>query len=161
MCIRDRPAGVPKADLLVSVWGGPHADLQKSVVSGYPNGTVTIDDVDYGNLQSKQVTSFAAQPGTGNYDVVWIDSNWLQQYVKAGYIQPIDDYIAKSGRDTSIYAGGRREDCKVDGKLYGLPTFAQCLILCYCLLYTPYPPYCKAEAFAGQGNIFAKIDFSC
>ncbi len=126
-----QPAGVPKADLLVSVWGGPHADLQKSVVSGYPNGTVTIDDVDYGNLQSKQVTSFAAQPGTGNYDVVWIDSNWLQQYVKAGYIQPIDDYIAKSGLDTSIYAGGLLEDCKVDGKLYGLPTFAQCLILCY------------------------------
>ena len=124
-------SGVPQADLLVSVWGGPHADLQKSVVQDYPNGTVTIDDVDYSNLQSKQITSFAAQPGSGNYDVVWIDSNWLQQYVAAGYIQPIDEYVEASGLDTSIYAQGLLEDCKVDGKLYGLPTYAQCLILCY------------------------------
>ena len=124
-------APAASTDLLVSVWGGPHADLQKSVVKNYPSGTITIDDVDYGNLQSKQATSFAAQPGTGNYDVVWIDSNWLQQYVKAGYIQPIDEYVEKSGLDTSVYAAGLLDDCKVDGKLYGLPTFAQCLILCY------------------------------
>ena len=87
--------------------------------------------MDYSNLQSKQITSFAAQPGSGNYDVVWIDSNWLQQYVAAGYIQPIDEYVEASGLDTSIYAQGLLEDCKVDGKLYGLPTYAQCLILCY------------------------------
>ena len=124
-------AGVPNADLLVSVWGGPHADVQKSVVQSYPNGTVTIDDVDFGNLQAKQLTSFGAQAGSGNYDVVWLDSKWVGQYVEAGYLLPLDEYIDKLGVDTSMYAAGLLDGCKVDGKLYGLPTYAQSLILCY------------------------------
>ena len=99
-------AGVPNADLLVSVWGGPHADVQKSVVQSYPNGIVTIDDVDFGNLQAKQLTSFGAQAGSGNYDVVWLDSKWVGQYVEAGYLLPLDEYIDKLGVDTSMYAAG-------------------------------------------------------
>lgn len=122
---------VPQADLLVSVWGGPHADVQKGIVADYPNGTVTIDDVDYGNLQAKQLTSFGAQSGSGNYDVVWVNSQWMEQYVDAGYLLPLDDTIEKLGIDTSIYAPGLLDGCRVDGKLYGLPTYAQCLILCY------------------------------
>lgn len=124
-------AETPKADLLVSVWGGPHADVQKVVAADYPNGEITIDDVDYGNLQAKQLTSFGAQSGSGNYDVVWVNSQWVEQYVNAGYLLPLDDYIDKLSVDTGLYAEGLLEGCRVDGKLYGLPTYAQCLILCY------------------------------
>lgn len=124
-------AGVPDAELLVSVWGGPHADVQKGIVADYPHGEVTIDDVDYGNLQAKQLTSFSAQSGSGNYDVVWVNSQWVEQYVNAGYLLPLDDYIDAFNVDTSIYAQGLLDGCRVDGKLYGLPTYAQCLILCY------------------------------
>jgi multiple sugar transport system substrate-binding protein len=120
-----------KKDLLVSVWGGPHADVQKKIAADYPNGTITIDDVDYGNLQAKQLTSFGAKSGSGNYDVVWINSQWIDQYVQAEYLLPLDEYVSKQGVDTSIYSKGLLDGCRVNGKLYGLPTYAQCLILCY------------------------------
>jgi ABC-type glycerol-3-phosphate transport system substrate-binding protein len=124
-------SGGGKANLLVSVWAGPHADLQKQVSRDYTAGTITIDDVDYGNLKQKQLTSFQAVSGSGNYDVVWVNSQWMKEYVDAGYIIPIDDFIKSAGLDVSIYARGLLDGCVFDGKTYGLPTFAQTLILAY------------------------------
>ncbi|MDY4611809.1 MAG: extracellular solute-binding protein [Sphaerochaetaceae bacterium] len=120
-----------KEKLLVSVWAGPHADLQKQVTAGYSAAAVTIDDVDYGNLKAKQLTSFQAVPGSGNYDVVWVNSQWMKEYVDAGYLLPLDDCIKASGLDLDIYAKGLLDGCIFDGKVYGLPTYAQTLIIAY------------------------------
>ena len=120
------------SDLLVSVWAGPHADLQKTVISeGYTAGQVTVDDVDYGNLKQKQLTSFQAASGSGNYDVVWVNSQWMKEYVDSGYIIPMDEFIQEAGIDMSIYSKGLLDGCTFDGKVYGFPTFAQTLILAY------------------------------
>lgn len=121
----------PKANLLVSVWAGPHADLQKRVTQEYKKDNVTIDDVDYGNLKAKQLTSFQALSGSGNYDVVWVNSQWMKEYTDAGYLLPIDDFIKSAGIDTSIYSKGLLDGCVFDGKTYGFPTFAQTLIIAY------------------------------
>ncbi len=121
----------PKTNLLVSVWAGPHADLQKKVVSEYKKDTITIDDVDYGNLKAKQLTSFQATSGTGNYDVVWVNSQWMKEYTDAGYILGIDEYAKSAGLDMSIYSKGLLDGCIFNGKTYGLPTFAQTLIIAY------------------------------
>jgi len=129
-----------KAELLVSVWAGPHADLQKKVTSEYTKDMVTIDDVDYGNLKAKQLTSFQAASGSGNYDIVWVNSQWMKEYTAAGYILPIDDFIKAAKIDTSIYSKGLLDGCVFDGKTYGLPTFAQTLIIAY-----------DSEAFAKEG----------
>lgn len=119
-------------EILVSVWAGPHADLQKQVIQeGYTANLVTVDDVDYGNLKQKQLSSFQAASGTGNYDVVWVNSQWMKEYVDNGYIIPLDDYIKESGLDMSIYNQGLLEGCQFDGKTYGFPTYAQTLILAY------------------------------
>lgn len=120
-----------KSSLLVSRWAGPHADFQKVVVKDYPTATVTIDDIDYGSLKQKQLTSFSSAKGTGNYDVVWVNIQWMKEYVDAGYLLPLDDFISSSGLDTSIYASGMFEGVQYDGKIYGLPTFAQCLMVTY------------------------------
>ena len=120
-----------KGNLLMSVWAGPHADLQKQVVADYPNANVTIDDVDYGNLKAKQLTSFQATPGSGNYDVVWVNSLWMKEYVDAGYILPLDEYIEAAGLDMSIYSKGLLDGCTFDGHVYGFPTYAQTMILVY------------------------------
>lgn len=117
--------------LLVSRWAGPHADYQKQVVKDYPSATVTIDDIDYASLKSKQMTAFQAVSGKGSYDVVWVNSQWMKEYVDAGYLIPLDDLIAKYKLDTSIYAKGLLEGCQFNGKTWGLPTYAQCLILAY------------------------------
>jgi ABC-type glycerol-3-phosphate transport system substrate-binding protein len=125
-------AGEPESqELLVSRWAGPHADDLKEVVEGYPYGTVTVDDIDYGSLRQKQLTSFQAAQGTGNYDAVWVASQWMKEYVEAGYIMALDDLFEENGFDTSNYAAGMMEGVQFDGKTYGLPTFAQTMILAY------------------------------
>lgn len=124
-------AQTKKPNLLVSRWAGPHADYQKQVVAEYGPASVRIDDIDYGSLKQKQLTSFQAVKGTGNYDVVWVDVKWMKEYVDAGYLVPIDDLVKKYNLDTGIYAKGMMNGCVVNGKTYGLPTFAQCLILAY------------------------------
>jgi ABC-type glycerol-3-phosphate transport system substrate-binding protein len=124
-------AQAKKPSLLVSRWAGPHADFQKQVVADYPWASVRIDDIDFGSLKQKQLTSFQAVKGNGNYDVVWVNVPWMKEYVDAGYIIPLDDYIKASKLDMSIYAKGMLDGCVFNGKTYGLPTFAQCLILAY------------------------------
>ncbi len=120
-----------KPGLLVSRWAGPHADFQKQVVAEYPTATVRIDDIDYGSLKQKQLTSFQAARGSGNYDVVWVNVQWMKEYVDAGYIIPLDDLIKATKLDPGMYAKGMLDGCVFDGKIYGLPTFAQALILAY------------------------------
>jgi len=120
-----------KTNLLVSRWAGPHADFQKQMVREFPDANVRIDDIDYGSLKQKQMTSFQAAKGTGNYDVVWVNIQWMKEYVDAGYLLPIDDLLKKYKVDTKIYAKGMMQGAVIDGKTYGLPTFAQCLILAY------------------------------
>lgn len=119
-----------KKELLVSVWAGPHADLQKKISADFTKANVTIDDVDYGNLMQKQLTSFQAKSGSGNYDVVWVNSQWVKDYVEAGYIEPIDGMVKDAGIDMSMYADGLVKDCTSDD-LYGLPTYAQSMLLVY------------------------------
>ncbi|MDF1617894.1 ABC transporter substrate-binding protein, partial [Petrocella sp. FN5] len=117
--------------LFVSRWAGPHADTQKEIIKDYTDSMVTIDDVDYGNLKQKQILSFQSRPGDGNYDVVWVNYFWMKEYVENGYLLPIDDYIKENGLDTSMYSKSMMESCIFDSKTYGLPTFAQTLILTY------------------------------
>ncbi len=119
-------------DILVSRWAGPHADYQKQLIQGYEADKVTIDDVDYGNMKSKQILSFQSAPGDSTYDAVWVDCKWMKEYISNGYLQPIDEFVAAAGLDLGIYAEGMLEGCYGDdGKLYGLPTYAQTLIITY------------------------------
>jgi ABC-type glycerol-3-phosphate transport system substrate-binding protein len=120
-----------KVSLLISRWAGPHADDQKDVVKAYDAGEIIVDDIDYGSLRQKQMTSFQAAAGSGNYDIVWVANQWMKEYVDAGYIMALDDLIQESGLDMSMYAGGLLSGCQFYGKTYGLPTFAQTLILTY------------------------------
>lgn len=120
-----------KVSLLISRWAGPHADDQKDVVKAYDVAEIIVDDIDYGSLRQKQMTSFQAAAGNGNYDIVWVANQWMKEYVDAGYIMALDDLIEETGLDMSMYAGGLLSGCQFYGKTYGLPTFAQTLILTY------------------------------
>ncbi|MDR3050370.1 MAG: extracellular solute-binding protein [Oscillospiraceae bacterium] len=124
--------GAEGKDILVSRWAGPHADFQKVLVQDYAPDKATIDDVDYGNMKAKQVLSFQSAQSDSTYDAVWVDCKWMNEYIAGGYLLPIDDYVAQAGIDLGIYAQGMLDGCYgPDGKLYGLPTYAQTLILTY------------------------------
>ena len=117
--------------LLVSRWAGPHADFQKHIVKDYPTAEVVIDDIDYGSLKQKQVTSFQSAKGSGTYDVVWVNIQWMKEYVDAGYIMNLDDLVVKHNLDLSMYAEGMLDGTTYYGSVYGLPTYAQCLMITY------------------------------
>ena len=120
------------SELLVARWAGATADYQKQQVKAYTDAAVTIDDVEYSSLKEKEILSFHAAAGTaGNYDVVWVNGPWMTEYVEAGYIMSIDELAEAAGVDLSIYDQNLLSKLTYDGKLYGIPTFLQCIIGAY------------------------------
>lgn len=62
---------------------------------------VEIEAVNYQTMHEKIVTEMTAK--TSSYDVVICDHTWIGEFAEAGWVIPLDDYIAKSGFDTSVY----------------------------------------------------------
>jgi len=115
-----------KPTIVASRWAGPHADDQKAVCQQYADAVIKIDDIDYGNLKQKQITSLSS---SADYDLIWASEVWLPEYVAKGWLLPLDDYVQSGGTDLSAYSAGMVAADTFDGKLYALPTFAQTLIL--------------------------------
>jgi ABC-type glycerol-3-phosphate transport system substrate-binding protein len=115
-----------KPTIVASRWAGPHADDQKAVCQQYTDAVIKIDDIDYGNLKQKQITSMSS---SADYDLVWASEVWLPEYVSKGWLMPLDEFVKNNGTDLSAYSAGMVAADTFDGKLYALPTFAQTLIL--------------------------------
>jgi len=126
-----------KVTLTISRWAGPHADDQKEMLKQFEQETgitVKMDDVDYGQLQQKQTLNMSTK--TGEYDLVWAQEIWIPEYIKAGYLLPIDDYVQDNSLnpqdfDFADYNPNLINIMTADGKLYGLPTFIQLPIMVY------------------------------
>ena len=67
--------------------------------------------------------AMAAKFASGDVpDVFYVDADYAQQWIDQGFLAPLDDYIAKSGFDTSQFFAGYASIFKgTDGKTYGLP----------------------------------------
>lgn len=113
-----------KDDVTWLRFAGPMADIQKSILKDYPNGTATIDDIDYLSVQSKEILAFTASES--EYDVVQVNQDWCKEYASEGYLQPLGNFITESGLDLSKYNQGLLDAFIYDGELYALPEFAQC-----------------------------------
>ena len=114
--------------LVISRWSGPHADDQKKILAEYDGPEVKMDDVDYGNLKQKQIQSLST---SGDYDLVWVHETWLQDYVKKGFLLPLNDLVDSKDTDLSIYSDAMIESNTVDGEFYAFPTFAQTYMITY------------------------------
>lgn len=123
----------PKVTLVTSRWSGPHADYQKKLLERYSRETgvqVNQDDVDFGQLRTKQTMNMANK--TGGYDVIWVLESWIEDYVKAGHIIPLNPYFEKApGFDIKNYMPGLVKLNTYDGKVYGIPTMVQTAIVAY------------------------------
>ena len=62
---------------------------------------VEIEAVNYQTMHEKIVTEMTADKSS--YDVVICDHTWIGEFAEAGWVIPLDDYIAESGFDTSVY----------------------------------------------------------
>ena len=126
----DAEAPAEKPEIVLSRWAGPHADDQKTVFAQYDKADLIVDDIDYGNLKQKQILSLSAS-ADADYDLVWVHPTWLAEYIENEWILPLNDLIEEKGVDLSIYGQGMLDSDTVDGQLYGIPTFAQTLIITY------------------------------
>jgi ABC-type glycerol-3-phosphate transport system substrate-binding protein len=95
---------------------------------------VTMDAITYDNLQQKQVLDFSTH--TGNYDLVWVPEVWLPEYARAGWLQPIQQYVNdpslnKPDFGFNDFVPAILQTGKYNGTLYALPSFVQTPILVY------------------------------
>ena len=113
-------AGAVEAPILDKVL----ADFQAK----YPNIKVKFEPVagDYN-------AAMAAKFSSGDVpDVFYMDSGPAATWIDDGVIQPLDDYVAKSGDDTSAFFPGYLDAFKgPDGKLYGLPKDGNTIAMAY------------------------------
>ncbi|MFD0681184.1 MULTISPECIES: ABC transporter substrate-binding protein [unclassified Paenibacillus] len=126
----------PKSDvtLTISRWAGPHADDQAELLKEFEKETgikVKMDAIDFGQLKPKQTLNMSGK--TGQYDLIWAQESWIGEYVKSGFLAPLDDYVKEAGSkyDAADMNPSAIKAFTVDNKLYGLPNFEQMPLLVY------------------------------
>ncbi len=98
------------------------AELTKQFEADNPDIEVVFDAMPYDAMRDKILTSFLAPKAT--YDIIIVDNPWMDEFGNAGYLTPLDDYIAKTnGYNYDDFVGPLREIGEVDGKIYGVPYY--------------------------------------
>jgi multiple sugar transport system substrate-binding protein len=113
------------------------------------NGTVVLSgwqsSPEEGNALTQTLLGFQAefpnikvdyQPSAGDYptamaakfashdvpDLFYVNADYAQEWIDQGFLEPLDDYVSKSGFDTSKFFDGYASVFKgKDGKWYGFP----------------------------------------
>ncbi len=108
----------------LSGWQSSDAEnkaLQETVTAfgtAYPNVKVTYKVIT-GDYPTVMATNFASRNVP---DVFYVDASFGTPWADQGFLEPLDDYIAKQGFDTSTFFPGYLPPFKgTDGKTYGLP----------------------------------------
>ena len=111
----------------------PDTRFVQEVVPQFTEATgieVEIEVVNYAEMHAKLVPQLVAPEGS--YDVIVVDFYWVGEFTKAGWLQPLDDRIAESGFDTSVYVPVLMDLVgQVDGVTYMLPFYNYAMGLTY------------------------------
>jgi multiple sugar transport system substrate-binding protein len=103
----------------------------------YPNIKVDYQVV-AGDYATVMATNFASKNVP---DLFYVDAAFAQPWSDAGFLQPLDDYIAKQGFDlTPFYPGYVSVFKGADGKLYGLPKDGNTIGMAYNTANVPTAP---------------------
>ena len=96
--------------------------------AAYPEVKVAFEPVagDY-------AAAMAAKFSSGDVpDVFYVDSGPAATWIDDGNLEPLDDYIAKTGVDTSVFYPAYLDAFKgADGKIYGLPKDGNTIAMAY------------------------------
>jgi len=97
-------------------------------------------------------------------DVFYVDASYAGDWIKQGFLQPLDDYIAKAGIDTSHFFPAALAVFKgADGKIYGLPKDFNTIGMAYDSSVVTTPPktmdelVTAATALKGTGKLQAPM----
>jgi multiple sugar transport system substrate-binding protein len=127
----------PDETLTLSRWAGdPWTAGQTEAAAAWgesTGGTLNIDAVPYENLHDKEALTMSSG---SDFDIVYVHPSWYGEYVEAGYLAPIDDYLADADRNpdgfsADSYLPGVLEQGNTDGVQYCLPDFVSTIVVAY------------------------------
>lgn len=124
--------------LTLSRWAGGQADAMAPLLEQYTAETgvkVRLDAIDYSQLKQKQTLNMST--ATGEYDLIYVQEAWLNEYADADYLTPLDDWVkdpAMTGDDwdwADFTPSGVEVFTGSNGALYGIPYFVQTPLVVY------------------------------
>jgi multiple sugar transport system substrate-binding protein len=114
-----------------------------------------------GDYRVQMATRFSG--GTAP-DVFYVNAEYAPEWIEEGFLEPLDEYIANQGYDTSTFFPGYADIFKgPDGSTYGLPKDGNTIAMAYNTdLVTTAPTTLEelvttADGLKGQGNLKAPI----
>jgi multiple sugar transport system substrate-binding protein len=129
----------------------------------FPNIKVDYKEIP-GDYRTVMQTKFAAQDVP---DIFYVNADYAKEWIDQGLLEPLDDYISKSGFDTSTFFPGAASIFKgTDGKTYGLPKDTNTIALAYNSDLVPTPPKTldelvqMATTLKGQSGLKAPMCFN-
>jgi len=97
-------------------------ELTERFTEQNPDITVSFDAMPFDAMRDKILTSSLAPSGV--YDIIIVDNPWMEEFARAGYLEPLDDRIAATdGYDFDDFIGPLREIGIVEGQTYGVPYY--------------------------------------
>ena len=123
--------------LTLSRWAGdPWTAGQTQAAKDWSTATggdLKIAAVPYENLHDKQALSLSSG---SDYDIVYVHPSWFGEFAKAGYLAPIDSYLADSKRNPAGFSAASYlpdvlAQGEYKGKQYCLPDFVSTVVVGY------------------------------
>ncbi len=91
---------------------------------------VSVESIGYSSMHEKLLTQMLGK--TNSYDVIVVDCYWTGEFVSAGWLESLDQYILADSFDTSPYTDSMMEMVGVvDGETYMLPFYNYMMSLIY------------------------------
>lgn len=123
--------GVAAAAPVTLKWAtiaGFYTDWAAELVRDFEEQTgidVEIIQIDLATMYEKEAIEMAGR--TGAYDLVTVESTWLAEWAHAGWLEPLDEYIARTPKSEfdieDVSPALVRISCMYDNKVYALPYY--------------------------------------
>ncbi len=153
-------------DVKLGAWESSPAEgtALKAALDGfaakYPNIKVTQETV-AGDYRVQMVTNFSSGDVP---DIFYVNAEYAPEWMEQGFLEPLDDYIAKQNFDTSKFFPGYADIFKSpDGTTYGLPKDGNTIAMGYNTDLISTPPttldelVSTADSIKGKGKLKAPI----
>jgi multiple sugar transport system substrate-binding protein len=119
------------ASLDFTVWSYSIDTIQdniKQFEEANPGVTVNLSDHSFFDYHDILATNFT---GGNPPDVEYSSDHWLNEWVAADWIAPLEEHCPEAGTYVNEWAPYATEGMTLDGELYGLPYYADLLIFIY------------------------------
>ncbi|MEN6636382.1 MAG: sugar ABC transporter substrate-binding protein [Clostridiaceae bacterium] len=116
------PAATEPVELTMQLWDETQLPVVQENVDKFNTANegkihVTIEQIPWDSYWAKLDASLETAEAP---DVFWMNV-YINKYVAAGLLEPLDSYIAADSFDTSIYSQGRYAAYNLNGAQYALP----------------------------------------